>query len=239
MSRGPASVSSQGLLAFWADIDPGYVLRFQQWHNCEHIPERLSIPGFLAGRRYRGLEAARTFFMFYETDGPEVLGSTAYVAALNRPTPWTQESLQHFRRPLRTAYRKLAEDGEAARTEAPYLAAYRFDLVDGGSSSRAAAHAAAWLTVVSAVPSVQRARLYQRDAGTSSIVTQERQIYRGVQGEQSHLALFECSAPDPWNAAEWQSHERALAAETRPEALFRTIERESYWLEIALYASER
>jgi hypothetical protein len=237
MLRGPESVSSQGLLAFWADIAPDYVLRFQQWHNCEHIAERLSIPGFLAGRRYRGLGDARMFFMFYETEGADVLGSAAYVAALNRPTPWTQESLQHFRRPLRSAYRKLAEHGRAARTEAPYLAAYRFDLTDTVSSARGAAHAAAWLTVVSAVTGVQRARLYERDAGTSSIVTAERQIYRGVQGEQAYLALFECSQPAPWEAAEWLSHERALPAEARPATLLRTVERESYWLEIALYAA--
>jgi hypothetical protein len=49
MKRTPAFVNSQGLLAFWADIDSDYVLRFQQWHNCEHMPERLSIPGFLGG----------------------------------------------------------------------------------------------------------------------------------------------------------------------------------------------
>ncbi len=40
-----------GLMIIWADIDLNYVLRFQEWHNCEHVPERMSIPGFLRGRR--------------------------------------------------------------------------------------------------------------------------------------------------------------------------------------------
>jgi len=236
MLRGPASVSSRGLLAFWADIDPDYVLRFQEWHNCEHIPERLSIPGFLAGRRYRVVGDACRFFMFYETEGPEVLGSAAYLAALNRPTPWTQESLRHFRRPLRSAYRKVVEHGKAPDVEASYLAAYRFDLADHQQGSEGVAHAAAWLMATSQVAGMQRARLYERDSGSSSIVTEERRIYSAVQGEQTYLALFECSQPDPWNAAEWQAREQSLPPEAAPAALFRTAERESCWLEIALYA---
>ncbi len=48
---------SKGLMGFWADIDEDYVLRFQEWHNYEHIPERVGIPGFNAGRRYRGWTA--------------------------------------------------------------------------------------------------------------------------------------------------------------------------------------
>jgi hypothetical protein len=47
---------SRGLMVFWADIDADYLPRFQEWHNTEHIPERISIPGFNVGRRYRGAE---------------------------------------------------------------------------------------------------------------------------------------------------------------------------------------
>ena len=46
VARGPASVHSEGLLAFWADIDQDYVLGFQQWHNCEHMRERLRACGW-------------------------------------------------------------------------------------------------------------------------------------------------------------------------------------------------
>ena len=45
-----------GLMAFWADIDPDYEMRFLEWHNCEHMPERVSVPGFCEGRRYRGID---------------------------------------------------------------------------------------------------------------------------------------------------------------------------------------
>ena len=53
---------SKGLMGMWADIDGKDLLRFQEWHNCEHIPERISVPGFNTGRRYRGMDGAPTFF---------------------------------------------------------------------------------------------------------------------------------------------------------------------------------
>jgi len=232
MSHSPAAVDARGLLAFWADIDPDYVLRFQQWHNCEHMPERLSIPGFLAGRRYRGLGDARMFFMFYETEGPEVLRSAAYLAALNRPTPWTRESLQHFRRPLRSGYRKLEEHGKAPAMESPYFALYRFNLPDERGESAGVSTAAAWLGAVSRSAGIARARLYELDSGASSVATEERKLYRGVAGEQRYLALFDSASPAPWETDQWQALERDV-----PAAAFAGVERESYWLEIALYAA--
>ena len=50
-----------GLMAFWSDIDDDYVLRYQEWHNCEHVPERVAIPGFLRGRRYRDSSGGGAF----------------------------------------------------------------------------------------------------------------------------------------------------------------------------------
>jgi len=41
---------TNGMMAFWTDISEKYILRFQEWHNCEHMIERTSIPGFMVGR---------------------------------------------------------------------------------------------------------------------------------------------------------------------------------------------
>src|ERR1700709_1545586 len=121
-----------GLMAFWADIDPDYVLRYQQWHNCEHMPERVAIPGFREGRRYRSMTSEPHFLMFYETDNTGVLASPAYMAALNAPTDWTREALPHFRKPVRSIYTHFATAGKAGQFTAPYMTTLRFDLPDGG-----------------------------------------------------------------------------------------------------------
>jgi hypothetical protein len=231
--KTPAAVVSDGLLAFWADVDESYLLRYQQWHNCEHIPERVSIPGFLVGRRYRAWSAARMFFMFYETVDTGVLTSEVYLAALNRPTAWTRESLQHFRRPLRNVYRKLRERGQLPRLEAPYLAVYRFNssATDGG-----VAGAESWIDAIARSQPVLRARLYELDLEASSVQTAERSIYRGEPGKQRYLALLECTRPDPWEADAWQQAERALPASQLPDRVLEDADRESYWVEYVLYA---
>ncbi len=108
-----------GLMAFWADVEADYVTEFRQWHNCEHVPERVGIPGFMVGRRYCGIGGAPMFFMTYETGDPGVLGSEPYLTRLDDPTPWTRKSVARFRNGVRTIYRLEASAGSPCPTEAP------------------------------------------------------------------------------------------------------------------------
>ena len=117
-----------GLMAFWADIDPDYEMRFLEWHNCEHMPERVSVPGFREGRRYRSIGNAPRYLMMYLTESADVLSSDGYMERLNDPTPWTRESLGHFRRPSRNVYTLLSTCGDTSLRESPYLVSIRFDI---------------------------------------------------------------------------------------------------------------
>ena len=206
MQRG-GSQGSRGLMAFWADIDADYLPRFQEWHNTEHIPERISIPGFNVGRRYRGMGAAPGFLMFYETNGAAVFASADYMARLNEPTPWTRESLIHFQNPSRNIYTLLAETGRAAPIEAAYVHTLRFN---------SAAMPADWLPP----GEIHRSRLYAVDEEISNIMTSERNIYGGGPGQQQYLAMVECARP---------------RAELQPPPGARDVFNDCFWLGIALY----
>ena len=83
---------ARGLMAFYADIAPEAVEDYRRWHNCEHMLERVSIPGFRRGRRYAGHPGAPGFLMMYETADAAVLGSAAYRAAASTRVrrPWNQ-----------------------------------------------------------------------------------------------------------------------------------------------------
>lgn len=184
--------SASGLMAFWAKITPHYVLRYQEWHNCEHVPERVSIPGFLAGRRYRACDGSTRFLMFYETETPEVFGSDAYLAALNSPTPWTQEALKYFEEPVRNIYRLRGSAGTPGEFVAPYVTTLRFNLAENASPEM---HAGDWLDALAHQDPVQRVRLYEVDEAISGIMTSERKIYHGGPGGQQYLALLELESP--------------------------------------------
>ena len=79
-----------GILAVFNDCAPGEEAAYEHWYLGEHLPERLAIPGFRWGRRYRRVAGASTalpeYMTYYEVDAPEVLTSDAYLARLNDPT---------------------------------------------------------------------------------------------------------------------------------------------------------
>ena len=50
----------RGVLAIWHTITPEGEAEYWRWHDREHIPERVGVPGFLRGRRYRSLSAPST-----------------------------------------------------------------------------------------------------------------------------------------------------------------------------------
>lgn len=177
-----------GLMAFWADIEPGDLSQFTTWHNCEHIPERVAIPGFVAGRRYRDQSGAPRFLMMYETQDAGVLGSDAYTKALNDPTPWTRESIGHFRNVVRNIYRLAGGVGTSSLAEAPYLVTTRFNLETDASLDSACN---VWLPDTISVSGVQGVRLYEIDEAISGIPTTERKIYGGGPGAQRYLLFVE------------------------------------------------
>ena len=92
----------QGVAAIWHDIDAANEADYHHWHCHEHIPERVSIPGFIRGRRFAPVWGAPRFFHFYETEDVATLTSPGYLERLNDPTPWTQRVVPNFRNNNRT-----------------------------------------------------------------------------------------------------------------------------------------
>ena len=92
-------------VVIWNDVAPEGREAFYAWHDREHIPERLGVPGFLRGRRFIRPGHSPEWLTLYETRDPAVLTSPAYLARLNAPTPATVATLVHFRNTSRAACR--------------------------------------------------------------------------------------------------------------------------------------
>jgi hypothetical protein len=93
------------------DIEPGAVEEHDDWHTREHLPERLSIPGFLRGSRWKAVEGEPAYLVLYEVADLGVLGSDAYLERLNHPTPWTQKMMKSYRGMRRGFCRVVASCG--------------------------------------------------------------------------------------------------------------------------------
>ena len=83
------------LLSF--DIVQDAIPEHDDWHTHEHLPERLSIPGFLRGTRWVALQGQPRYFVIYEVEQLATLTSSAYLERLNNPSPWTSKMMPHYR----------------------------------------------------------------------------------------------------------------------------------------------
>ncbi len=93
------------VLVNWGGIVETKEIEYNEWHSKEHMPERISLPGFLRGLRTVGIPGTdlnHKYFMMYEAEQKEVFTSRKYLERLNNPTEWTKEILSNYLSPSRT-----------------------------------------------------------------------------------------------------------------------------------------
>lgn len=84
-------------LALWNDIAPHREAEYDQWHTLEHVPERVSVEGFLGARRYVNRErTSHRYFTLYQTRSVDVFSSAEYLDLLANPTPWSASMRPDF-----------------------------------------------------------------------------------------------------------------------------------------------
>jgi hypothetical protein len=229
---------AKGLMAIWADVDAEAQFEFEKWHNCEHMADRVTIPGFLLGYRYQGIGATPYSLMAYETVDPSVLESEPYLRSKNNPTPWTRELLTQYRHTERLIYRLVASMGKKPFTQAPYLYSLRFDLEGEEGAEALAGLREGILARIAAAPGVSRARLYRIDEKSCNIVTAEQKIYGdGPALKRRFLVLAEIGSA-LWPKDEiWRDlcgHEKAVSVQERPA--IKNVGVGWYWLRFVMQA---
>jgi len=98
-------------IAMWWDITPEVKGEFEDWHSHEHMPERLGIPGFLRGSRWRALSGEPSYFVMYEAARLATITGGAYLERLNHPSPWSVKLMPHHRNMVRSLCRVRASFG--------------------------------------------------------------------------------------------------------------------------------
>ena len=96
------SMLGKAALAMWWDVSDDVRREWEHWHAHEHVPERLSIAGFLRATRWTDVSGGEGFFVMYELQDHAVLASAPYVARLNAPTPWSTKMMPVHRNMVRT-----------------------------------------------------------------------------------------------------------------------------------------
>ncbi|MDG4798367.1 DUF4286 family protein [Micromonospora sp. WMMD1082] len=84
-----------GLLLVMMEPEPAFEEKLNRWYTEEHFAERLSVPGFLGGRRFVAVTGQPKYLALYDLASPEVLQSEPYLALSEPPSPWTAEVRKH------------------------------------------------------------------------------------------------------------------------------------------------
>ena len=112
-ARSSTALLGRGAVLVWNDIAPDGREQFYDWHDKEHVPERLAIAGFRRGRRFVRPGHSPEWLTMYETDDLSVVMSPEYLARLNAPTPTTQQTLKYFRNTSRAVCRVVHSAGSS------------------------------------------------------------------------------------------------------------------------------
>lgn len=82
--------NSNALLALWNGCSAQQE-EYSTWHTREHVLERLTLPGFLAVRRYvRDSGPLPNYLTIYWLSGREALESNSYLELLQSPSGWSR-----------------------------------------------------------------------------------------------------------------------------------------------------
>jgi hypothetical protein len=218
--------SAAMLLSF--DIEPEAADEHDDWHTREHLPERLSISGFLRGSRWKAVEGEPRYMVLYEVADRGVLDSAGYLERLDNPTPWTQKMMKSYRGMRRGFCRVVAGCGAGLGGSAT--------LVRFTSAPQRKAALCAWLVEqvlpgLATLAGVASAHLLQA-AGTPAI-TAEQQI-RGRDLAMDCALLITGYAAPALNAAVAER----LGGERMSRQGAGDVEQASYRLDYVLTAAE-
>ncbi|HUC63333.1 MAG TPA: hypothetical protein VMF53_15395 [Alphaproteobacteria bacterium] len=194
------ALRGRAFLAIWHDIASAGEAEYGVWHTRQHMPERVGVPGFLAGRRYVNWSLERErWFTLYEAATLEVFGSEGYRARLNNPTEWSLRTQPHFRNFVRSACVLSASVG---RGTGGALATIRLDIAQGGraefeAASEALAHRIAAIDGITgahfgiAAPDVTRVKTRESElrAATGEAVFDALAMVEGVGAREVAAAL--------------------------------------------------
>jgi hypothetical protein len=202
------SLAGLGAVCIWHDLLPEARDDFHQWHNREHMPERVGIPGFRRGRRYVAVAGAPEYFNLYEADSAEVLGGQDYLNRLNAPTEWTRQVVPSFRNVSRSICRVVYTDGVG---QGAFVLTQRFDVSQSDRSQVVGALRQRLLPPLCDIKGIAGVHLCLADESISKVETAEKKARADTTQVPTWIILIEGNS-----SADVQAAGAALSRELQP-----------------------
>lgn len=176
-------------LAVWGDVEARTEAEFNEWYHREHVPERVGMPGWRSGRRFRRVDRGRhRYLALYELESLGCFDDPAYRHALDNPTAWTRRMMPAFRNFVRATCRVRLVSGEVG---GGYLASVRFDPPAAEREAVVRWIAGQALHDLRDKEGITRVQLWEADSGRSLAATTEQALRSGPDGRAGFAAIIE------------------------------------------------
>lgn len=182
--------TTQGLLAIWHGVEPGFESSFDDWYDRQHHTERVEVAGFVRARRYVNLDTGPRYFSRYDVHDARVLASAPYLGSLNNPTEWTRTLMPRYRNTMRAVFRFVAGAGDA---DGGLLVTLR---IGGGVAVVSHEFERRKLAELAAAPGVLRVEVWKGDNAVSTLPTEEKKLRGAADGVVGQAILVEGSDID-------------------------------------------
>lgn len=174
--------AAPGLLLALMDIEPGHEADFNRVYDTEHVPERLSVPGFLTARRFHAVEGSPAYQAFYDLESPAVLDGAAYKAVAGRDNQWKKLVSPYVRNNIRCVCAQIYPDPAATAPppkEVPAALFVGLEVPAAQDEEFNVWYNTEHIPSLAAVPGVLRARRFAP-----------------VDGSKRYVAVYELANPD-------------------------------------------
>lgn len=180
---------SDAVMAVWGDAAPEAEPEFNEWYHRQHVPERVGMPGWLNGRRYRKVGRGKhRYLAVYDVERLGCFDGPAYRHALDNPTEWTTRMMPSFRNFVRATCRVRFSSGEVLGS---VLATVRYDPGNGDREAIARWLAGEALHDLREREGVTRVALWEADLDKSLARTGEQSIRSAPDGRAPFTAVIE------------------------------------------------
>lgn len=178
-----------GLLMSLTVPEPRHEEEYNAWFDDEHMPERLSIPGFLSARRWVSTTTPGRYLATYELESLAVLSSPAYLAHFgDNQTPWSKRNLARLVEFKRWTAAQAGPNGVQPAENASGLLLSSFDIVPGREAEVLSWFDEEHLPLLRRNPATLAARRFSASSGTPR-----------------NIALYEVSDPAAPTRPEWMA----------------------------------
>ena len=180
---------AKGILIAALDFSDVAEGEFHDWYDLEHLPERLSVPGFLNGERWIDAKNPKISVATYDLENVGVLSGERYLSvAHGNASPWTKRVTGRCGRLLRYEGDQILPGDRSAPAGAGGLLLVAMNVAPEHEAEFNEWYDGEHIPALAAVPGTLCARRY-----------------RGAAAAQRYVAIYHFDSPGVPDSAAWKA----------------------------------